>query len=240
MSIPTAPDLPMPPAASPDPHAGLAPLIAGTPLDEARYAVVLVHGRGGTAHGMLPIARAARATDGALVALVAADQSWYPERFLSARAANEPWLGSALASVGSAVDRVRAAGIPAGQIILAGFSQGACLVLEYAAVAAAARLRFGGVAAFAGALIGDPAIPRHDHGSLAGTPVVLACGDADVHIPEEIVRSSASVFRSLHAVVDLRIYPGVGHDIVADQIQALADLAATLRGAQSAAHLPPR
>jgi phospholipase/carboxylesterase len=215
-------------------------LIAGTPLDEARYAVVLVHGRGGTARGMLPIARAARATDGALVALVAAGQSWYPGRFLSPRAANEPWLGSALASVGSAVDRVRAAGIPAGQILLAGFSQGACLVLEYAAVAAAAGVRFGGVAAFAGALIGDPAVPRSDQGSLAGTPVLLACGDADVHIPEEIVRSSASAFRSLHAVVDIRIYPGVGHDIVADQIQALADLAATLRGAPSEAHLPPR
>ena len=239
MSIPTAPALPMPPAASLDPHAGLAPLIDGMPLGEASYAVVLVHGRGGTGQGMLPIARAARATDAALVALVAAGQSWYPERFLSPRAANEPWLGSALASVGSAVDRVRAAGIPTGHIILAGFSQGACLVLEYAAAAAVARVRFGGVAAFAGALIGDPAIPRHDHGSLAGTPVVLACGDADVHIPEEVVRSSASVFRSLHAVVDLRIYPGVGHDIVADQIQALADLAATLRGAPSAAHLPP-
>ena len=214
------------------------------PLDEARYAVVLVHGRGGTAQGMLPIARAARVTDAALVALVAAEQSWYPERFLSPRAANEPWLGSALASVGAAVDRVRASGIPTEQIILAGFSQGACLVLEYAAGAAAAHaakhVRFGGVAAFAGALIGDPAVPRYDHGSLAGTPVVLTCGDADVHIPEAIVRSAASVFRSLHAAVDLRIYPGVGHDIVADQIQALADLATALRGAQSEAHLPPQ
>jgi len=240
MSIPPTPDIPTPSAASPDPHAGVAPVLAGLPLEEARYAVVLVHGRGGTAQGMLPIARAARATDAALVALVAAEQSWYPERFLSPRAVNEPWLGSALASVGAAVDRVRAAGIPTGQIILAGFSQGACLVLEYAAVAAAAHVRFGGVAAFAGALIGDPAVPRHDHGSLAGTPVVLACGDADVHIPEAIVRSSASVFRSLHAAVDLRIYSGVGHDIVADQIRALADLATALRGAQSEAHLPPR
>ena len=199
------------------------------PLDEARYAVVLVHGRGGTAQGMLPIARAARVTDAALVALVAAEQSWYPERFLSPRAANEPWLGSALASVGAAVDRVRASGIPTEQIILAGVSQGACLVLEYAAAHAAAHVRFG-----------DPAVPRRDHGSLAGTPVVLACGDADVHIPEAIVRSSASVLRSLHAAVDLRIYPGVGHDIVADQIQALADLATALRGAQSEAHLPPQ
>ncbi len=214
------------------PHAGLEPLVAGSSLADAAFALILVHGRGGTAEGMLPIARAARVTDAALLALVAADHSWYPNRFLSPRAENEPWLGSALASVGAAVDRVRAAGMPTAQILLVGFSQGACLVLEYAANAAAARVRFGGVAAFAGALIGAPAVPRHDEGSLEGTPVLLACGDADVHIPEALVRSSADRFRALGAVVDLRIYPGIGHDIVGDQLRALADLASALRGPQ--------
>jgi phospholipase/carboxylesterase len=220
------------PGAEHGPHAGLEPLVGGAPLADAGFALILVHGRGGTAAGMLPIARAARATDAALIALVAADQSWYPNRFLSPRAENEPWLGSALTSVDAAVDRVQAAGIPAARILLVGFSQGACLVLEYAANAAAARVRFGGVAAFSGALIGDPAVPRHDVGSLEGTPVLLACGDADVHIPEAVVRSSAERFRTLGAAVDLRIYPGVGHDIIGDQLQALADLAAALRGPQ--------
>lgn len=218
-------------AASVGPHAGMAPQVAGTPLDQASYALVLVHGRGGSAESMLPIARAAKATDAALVAPVAVGNSWYPKRFLDPREQNEPWLSSALASVGAAIDQVRAAGVPSERIILVGFSQGACLLLEYATIAAQSDVRFGGVAALAGGLIGDPTAPRDDHGSLNGTPVLLACGDADGHIPEAIVRSSAEVFRALNASVDLRIYPGIGHDIVGDEIEALAEMVGTLRGA---------
>jgi phospholipase/carboxylesterase len=203
--------------------------VAGTPLEQASYALVLTHGRGGSAEGMLPIARAAKATDAALVAPVAVGNSWYPKRFLDPREQNEPWLSSALASVGAAVEQVRSAGIPSERIILVGFSQGACLTLEYATIAARANVRFGGVAALAGGLIGDPLVPRRDHGSLGGTPVLLACGNADAHIPEAIVRSSADVFRALGATVDLRIYEGIGHDIVGDQIDALTEMVGTLR-----------
>jgi phospholipase/carboxylesterase len=215
------------------------PLVSGTPIGEASHALVLVHGRGGSAKGMLPIARAAKATSAALVAPEADGNSWYPARFLDPREWNEPWLSSALASIGAAVQQLRTAGIPTERILLAGFSQGACLILEYATMAAQANVRFGGVAALAGALIGDPLVPRHDHGSLGGTPVLLACGNADGHIPEAIVRSSADVFRALGATVDLRIYEGIGHDIVGDQIDALTAMVDTLRRAPSAAHLPP-
>jgi phospholipase/carboxylesterase len=202
------------------PHASSAPLIAGVPLATAPYALVMVHGRGGSAEGMLPIARAAKATDAAIIAPVAAGNSWYPQRFLAPVASNEPWLSSALASIHAAVSQLRDGGIPDHRIILVGFSQGACLTLEYTARAAASGTQFGGVVAMAGALIGDPAVPRHDTGALHGTPVVLACGDADAHIPEALVRSSA---------VDLRIYPGLGHDITGDQIAALAAVAQTVR-----------
>jgi phospholipase/carboxylesterase len=211
------------------PHGAEAPVVAGAPLDVASYALVLVHGRGGTADGMLPIARAARATDAALVAPAAAGNSWYPQRFLAPVAANEPWLSSALAAIDGAMERVRAAGIPDERIVLVGFSQGACLSLEYVARAAARHARFGGVVAMAGALIGDPSAPRQHTGSLNGTPVVLACGDADMHIPEALVRRSADMFTALGATVDLRIYPGVGHDITGDQIAALADIVEQLR-----------
>lgn len=214
------------------PHALMPTVLGGVPLETAGYALVLVHGRGGTGEGMLPIARAARATDAALVAPVAAQNSWYPQRFLAPVAANEPWLSSALASVDGAVQQILAAGIPRERVALVGFSQGACLSLEYAARAAATNARFGGVVAMAGALIGDPMAPRHDTGSLHGTPVVLACGDADMHIPEASVRASATVFAALDAAVDLRIYPGVGHDVTGDQIAALADLVESLRNAQ--------
>lgn len=216
-------------AARSGPHVAMPMVVGGEPLDTASYALVLVHGRGGTAEGMLPIARAARATDAALVAPVAAQNSWYPQRFLAPVAANEPWLSSALASLDAAVQQVLAAGVPRERVVLVGFSQGACLSLEYAARSAATNARFGGVVAMAGALIGDPSAPRHDSGSLHGTPVVLACGDADAHIPEASVRASATVFAALDAAVDLRIYPGVGHDITGDQIAALAGLVESLR-----------
>lgn len=211
------------------PHATMAPLVAGTDIAQASYALVLVHGRGGTAEGMLPIARAAKATGAALIAPVAEGNSWYPYRFLAPAADNEPWLSSALASIASAVAMLEAGGIAHERIILVGFSQGACLTLEFAARAAARGARFGGVVAMAGALVGDPTVARHDTGSLNGTPVVLACGDADAHIPEALVRSSAKQFAALGATVDLRIYPGLGHDITGDQIAALSALVDALR-----------
>lgn len=214
------------------PHDAQQPVIAGTPLNEATHALVLTHGRGGSADGMLPIARAAKATGAALIAPVAAGNSWYPDRFLAPMAQNEPWLSSALAQVHAAVELARAAGIPNERIVLVGFSQGACLTLEYVARASEQRVRFGGVAALAGALIGSDAEANrwlaNVTGSLSDTPVLLACGTADAHIPESRVRESAAVFTRLGASVDLQLYPGVGHDIVGDEIARLTAMVAAV------------
>jgi predicted esterase len=200
------------------PHRMQPLLVDGVPLAEARYALVLVHGRGGSAEGMLPIALNSGASDAALVAPRAAGGTWYPNRFRDSMASNEPHLSAALLAVHSAVEHVRAAGIRDDRILLVGFSQGACLMLEYAARHAH---RFGGVAALAGALIGDERDVRHDEGDFAGTPVLLACGDHDDHIPEARVRLSAQLLSAQGAVVDLRIYPGITHTIVGDQLDAL-------------------
>lgn len=201
-----------------DPHAHEPLLVRGAPLDSAPLALVLVHGRGGDALGMLPIARAAGALDAALIAPTAQNGSWYPYRFLAPIASNEPHLTSALEAIDRAVQQAINGGVPTERVILVGFSQGACLSLEY--VARHGR-RLGGVAALAGALIGDETDIRHDEGNLAGTPVLLACGDADDHIPEARVRAAAAQLTALGGTVDLRIYPGVGHSIVGDQIEAL-------------------
>ena len=215
---------------SADPHAGQPPLVDGVPLHQAAYALVLVHGRGGSADGMLPIARAAGASDAALIAPRAAGGTWYPKRFLDPMASNEPFLTSALASVHREVSNVVAAGIPSNQIVLVGFSQGACLSLEYAARHAT---RFGGIAALAGALIGDDIDERHDKGNFAGTPILLACGDTDSHIPEPRVRASAATLAAHGAVIDLRIYPGIEHTVVGDQIDALRAMINLVRGRAS-------
>lgn len=215
------------------PHDRSAPVIGGVSLAEATHALVLTHGRGGSAEGMLPIARAAKATGAALIAPVAAGNSWYPDRFLAPMARNEPWLSSALAQLDAAVVMATDAGIPRERVILVGFSQGACLTLEYVARQAEGHGRFGGVAALAGALIGsDEEVSRWlalpPTGSLQQTPVLLACGTADLHIPEARVRQSAEIFQSLGAAVDLQLYAGVGHDIVGDEITRLAAMVAAV------------
>ncbi len=201
-----------------DPHAGISPLLAGAPLSSATYALVLLHGRGGSAESMVPLAKSAGAIDGAIIAPRAADGSWYPDRFLAPVERNEPWLTSALASVDGAVKSAVAAGVPLERIIVAGFSQGACLSLEYVARNPA---RYGGVAALAGALIGADMGERALGTALAGTPVLLACGDQDAHIPEARVRSASAAFLAAGAEVDVRIYKGLGHTIVEDQVAAL-------------------
>lgn len=208
-----------------DPHGAEGPVTAGLPLSSAAYALILVHGRGGTAEGMLPLARAAGASDGAVIALRAAGNTWYPNRFLAPTSQNQPWLSSALSAVDRAVEGALAAGIPAERVLLVGFSQGACLSLEYAA---RHPRRLGGVAALAGGLIGEKREQNYS-GDMAGTPVLLACGDADEHIPVELVRSSADIFSGLGATVDVRIYPGVNHTIVGDQLEALRDMIDTVR-----------
>jgi predicted esterase len=213
-----------------DPHASLPMLLSGAPLESASMALVLVHGRGGSAEGMLPVARAADARDAALIAPRAAGGTWYPNRFLDPMSTNEPGLSSALASLDRAVALAIDAGIPAERIVLVGFSQGACLSLEYAA---RHGRRYGGVASLAGAVVGDEGDVRVDAGLLGGTPILLACGDADAHIPEARVRASAALLEARGGVIDLRIYPGLGHDIVGDEIEALRAMVDHVRRAES-------
>jgi predicted esterase len=219
------------------------PVLGGAPLIDAGnaaapYALVLLHGRGGTAEGMLPIARAAGATDAAWIAPRADGNSWYPLRFLVPIEQNEPALASALIAVDRAVAMAVDAGIPSERVLLIGFSQGACLALEYATHTAR---RVAGVAALAGALMGDEqeqatrfSEPARGGISLQGTPVLLASGDADDHIPVHRVRDAAETLAALGAAVDLRIYEGVTHQIVADEIGALRSIVSTMRSTRSA------
>jgi len=221
----------MPHAAMPHaamPHAAMPMLRAGAALSGASYAVVLVHGRGGSPESMVPLALAAGASDGAILAPRAADGSWYPARFLAPVRQNEPWLSSALEAVDAAVQVAVDAGIPRAHIVLSGFSQGACLSLEYAARHPA---RYGAVAGLAGALIGEDGSVRVLDAALAGTPVLLACGDRDAHIPEARVRSSGESFRLAGATTDVRVYAGLGHEIIEDQVEALRTLIEVVRGA---------
>lgn len=197
------------------PHAGQPVQRAGEPLEQARAALILLHGRGATAGSILALASEIGRDGFAYLAPQAAGHTWYPYPFTAPLAANEPFLSSALALVESVVAEVIEAGIPAGRIALAGFSQGACLALEHAARHAR---RYGGVLAFSGGLIGPDDAPRDYAGALGGTPVFIGCGDRDAHIPLPRVQHSADVLARLGGAVTRRIYPGMGHTINEDEL----------------------
>jgi phospholipase/carboxylesterase len=190
-------------------------LAAGQPLDRARAAMILAHGRGGTAQDILGLADELAHPGFAYLAPQAAGGSWYPFGFMSPIEDNEPYLSSALETIAALVQHLEQAGIGADKTLLLGFSQGACLTLEF--VARHGR-RYGGVAGLSGGLIGPEGTAWNSKRSLAGTPILLACSDRDPHIPQERVLESADVLRRLGGDVTARLYPGLGHTINEDEL----------------------
>jgi predicted esterase len=200
------------------PHQSQQVLAAGAPLEKARAAVLLVHGRGASASDIMELAAELQGTDCAYLAPQAAQNTWYPYSFLEPIERNEPWLSSALARLAQVLSMIEQAGLPAERTLLVGFSQGACLASEFTARNAR---RYGGLAALSGGLIGPDGTPRDYPGSLDGTPVFLGCSDVDPHIPKERVQHSADVLRQLGGAVTMRLYPGMGHTVNQDEMAAL-------------------
>ncbi|HEV2461690.1 MAG TPA: alpha/beta hydrolase [Ktedonobacterales bacterium] len=206
-------------------HAGQPLLNAGAPLEQARAALLMVHGRGASAQDIISYAAELMTPGVAYLAPQAAGNSWYPNSFLAPTASNEPWLSSALATLDSVIDDIMAAAVPLARIMLLGFSQGACLALEY--VARHAR-HYGGVVGWSGGLLGPDGTPRDYAGSLAGTPVFLGCSDVDPHIPKARVDLTAEVMRRLGGEVSERLYPGMGHTVNQDEIDFVRAMMAAL------------
>ncbi|WP_284013292.1 alpha/beta hydrolase [Halobaculum litoreum] len=206
------------------PHGGQPVRHAGADLADANAAVVMVHGRGATAHSILGMA-GEFGTDGvAYLAPSAARNTWYPYSFMEEPTKNQPHLDSALAFVGSVVDAAADA-VGRENVLLLGFSQGACLSSEWLARNAA---RYGGLVGFSGGLIGPEGTPRDYDGDLDGTPVFLGCSDVDPHIPLERVKETTEVLEGLGAAVDERIYEGMGHGVNEDELAAAKAMVTSL------------
>ena len=199
------------------PHQNQAIVTTGKPLADARAAMILLHGRGATAESILTLADELNQPDFAYLAPQAAGYTWYPYSFLSPMPQNEPGITSGIAVVEALVEQIVSDGIPYQQIMIGGFSQGACLALEF--VARHAR-RYGGVLGYSGGLIGPDSTPRDYPGSLGDTPIFLGCSDIDAHIPKARVELTADVLRKLGGQVSMRLYPGMGHTINQDEIEA--------------------
>ena len=200
-----------------DPHAGQPVIAAGTPLANAKAAMIMVHGRGAGPENILDLVPQLAHPAFAYLAPAAANRTWYPLSFLSDRQKNEPYLSSALGALACVVARVVAGGLPTDRIVLLGFSQGACLASEFALRHPA---RYGGIIAFSGGLIGPPGTTWPATGRFAGAPAFFGCSDVDAHVPAARVEESAAVYRGMGADVTARIYPGMGHTVIADEIDA--------------------
>ena len=201
----------------PDPHAGQPVLTAGPTPEQADATLVLLHGRGATADSILSLHAELGLPTLAALAPQAAGNTWYPYSFLAPLQANQPFLDSALGRLEALVAGLLARGIPSKRIALLGFSQGACLVLEFTA---RHPRRYGAVLGLTGGLIGPPGTPRDYAGSLAGTPVFLGTSDPDPHVPFERVRETEAVLARMGAVVELRRYPGMPHMVNEDELEA--------------------
>jgi len=187
----------------------------GTILDDAKAVLIMIHGRGASAHDILSLAYEIDAADTAYIAPQAKNNSWYPYSFLSPIEQNEPGLSSGLAVIDSTIKMLLKKGFSSEQIYLLGFSQGACLSLEYAA---RNPNKFGGVIGLSGGVIGET-INQHDYsGNLEGTEIFLGCSNVDPHIPLQRVNETEEVFRNLGAKVTKRIYEGMAHTVNQDEI----------------------
>jgi phospholipase/carboxylesterase len=204
------------------PHEGQPVLQAGEPLATARAAMILVHGRGASAADIMTLGAELMHPGVAYLAPQAAGNAWYPNPFTAPMESNEPYLSSALEVLASVLASIEKT-VPADRVILLGFSQGACLTLEFAARNAR---RYGGVAGLSGGLIGPDGTPRDYPGTFYGTPAFMGCSDVDPHIAKDRVLEAAEVYRRMGARVTAKLYPGMGHTVSEDEIEAVREMVA--------------
>ena len=189
---------------------------AGKALDQAKKALIMVHGRGGSASDILTLADHLDVDDFALLAPQANQNTWYPYSFLALPSDNEPSLSAALSVLEETVKEAEDAGITKDNIYFLGFSQGACLTLEFVTRNAA---KYGGVIAFTGGLIGDKIYEENYKGDFNSTPVFIGTSDPDPHVPVDRVLSTTAVLRRMNASVLEKIFPIMGHTISGEEIR---------------------
>lgn len=189
---------------------------AGAALGSADKALIMVHGRGGSAQDILSMAKFLRVDGYSLLAPQASLHTWYPYSFMAPRQSNEPALTSALQAIATTVKKATDAGVALDHIYFFGFSQGACLTMEYLAQNAS---RYGGAAAMIGGVIGESVDRSLYKGDFAGTPIMLCSSDPDPHVPASRVAETADILAELNAEVTKRIYRNFGHSINQEEIE---------------------
>lgn len=190
-------------------------ITAGQALEKAKKVLIMVHGRGGTATEILHLSTYLKVDGYALLAPQAANYTWYPYSFMAARERNEPWLTSAIQVLADTVQQAQDNGVKTENIYFFGFSQGACLILEYLAQHAN---RYGGAAAIIGGLIGEEIDTNKYQGDFGQMPLFIGTSDPDPHVPLQRVQASVAILKNMNANVQLSIYPNFEHSVNQDEI----------------------
>ena len=189
---------------------------AGKALEKGGKVLILLHGRGGSAEDILSLSSYFNVKEFTLIAPQATANTWYPYSFMMPPSQNEPWLSSALALIREIVTDLNNTGINSDDIYFCGFSQGACLTLEYVARNAT---KYGGVVALTGGLIGDKIYRENYTGDFQNTPFFIGTSNPDPHIPIERVYDTTKILRSMNAGVTEKVYPNMGHTVNDDEIK---------------------
>jgi len=194
---------------------------AGTAIEKAKSAMIMIHGRGASAESMIPLAQYLKLEDVAIFAPQAAKHSWYPTSFIEPIEMNQPALDSALQMINGLVDDIIKGGIPAEKIYFLGFSQGACVALEYTTRNAT---KYAGIIAFTGGLIGKQLQMENYTGDFGQTTVLITTSDPDFHVPLKRVKESAGIMEGMNAKLHVVAYPGKQHTITNEEIDLANDI----------------
>ena len=194
---------------------------AGLPVENAKSALIMIHGRGASAESMVPLSSYLDTRDMAVFAPQASRHSWYPTSFIAPVEENQPALDSALEIIHGLVQDIIKAGIPAEQIYFLGFSQGACLTLEYVTRNA---MKYGGVIAFTGGLIGEEIAMENYRGNFEQTTILITTGDPDAHVPLKRVKESAAIMEKMNGKMHVVVYPVKQHTITNEEIDVANQL----------------
>jgi phospholipase/carboxylesterase len=196
-------------------------LTAGKELTKGSKVLIMLHGRGGNAENILSLASHLDVNDFTLLAPQATNNTWYPYSFLAPPVQNEPWLSSALTLLKEIVNDLYNQGIPSENIYFLGFSQGACLTLEFVTRHAS---KYGGVVAFTGGLIGDKIYNENYKGDFQNTPIFIGTSDPDPHVPVERVYATSNILKDMNASVTEKVYNNMGHTINQDEMETANNL----------------
>lgn len=189
----------------------------GAELKDAKKLVVMLHDKNNTAQEFIELSRhlSIDLDTFGIVALQAIQNFWYPHATLEPRTENQPQLKNSIEAIDELLHNLGELEFSPEDIYFLGQGQGASLALEYCAQNA---VKYGGIIAFGGSLIGADIEMDRYHGDFKGTPILMAAVDNDSVLEQLRFDKTEKVLESLGATVTQKMYPESGHTLREDEM----------------------